>query len=79
MIVGLSDCRMYHRPGQYIVQLTGLPGTGSVLVAGASAVQVGTASFANPNAGVEVATGIQAYCEERGIDRVASLVGSLQP
>jgi len=49
------------------------------IVAGASAVQVGTASFANPNAGVEVATGIQAYCDERGIDRVASLVGSLQP
>ena len=48
------------------------------IVAGASAVQIGTASFANPNAGVEVVAGIQAHCEERSIDRLASLVGSLQ-
>ena len=48
------------------------------IVAGASAVQVGTANFANPNAGVEIVEGIQTYCDERGIDRLESLVGSLQ-
>ena len=48
------------------------------MVAGASAVQVGTANFVNPNAGVEIAEGLRAYCDERGIARIASLVGSLR-
>ena len=48
------------------------------MIAGACAVQVGTASFTNPNAGVEIAEGLHAYCDESGIDRLASLVGSLQ-
>ena len=48
------------------------------MVAGASAVQVGTANFANPNAGVEIVEGLHAYCDERGMDRLASLVGSLR-
>ena len=48
------------------------------IVAGACAVQVGTANFTNPNAGVEIAEGLHAYCDEHGIDRLASLVGSLQ-
>jgi dihydroorotate dehydrogenase (NAD+) catalytic subunit len=48
------------------------------IVAGASAVQVGTASFANPNAGVEVVEGIRAHCQQRGIERVGALVGTLQ-
>lgn len=48
------------------------------MIAGACAVQVGTASFTNPNAGVEIAEGLHTYCDERGIDRLASLVGSLR-
>ncbi len=48
------------------------------IIAGASAVQIGTANFVNPNAGVEVVDGIQAHCDEHGIDQLASLVGSLQ-
>lgn len=48
------------------------------LIAGASAVQVGTANFVNPNAGVEMVEGIRRYCEESGIERVDDLVGSLQ-
>ena len=48
------------------------------IIAGASAVQVGTANFVNPNAGVEIVDGIQAHCDEHGIDQLASLVGSLQ-
>jgi dihydroorotate dehydrogenase (NAD+) catalytic subunit len=48
------------------------------MVAGASLVQVGTASFADPNAGVEVVDGMRAYCASRGIPRVSALIGSLQ-
>ncbi|MFA6111184.1 MAG: dihydroorotate dehydrogenase [Candidatus Latescibacterota bacterium] len=48
------------------------------MVAGASLVQVGTASFVDPNAGVEVVDGMRAYCASRGITRVSALIGSLQ-
>ena len=48
------------------------------MVAGASVVQLGTANFVNPNVGVEVVNGIEAYCTDHGIDRLATLVGSLQ-
>ena len=48
-----------------------------LLEAGASAVQIGTASFVNPNAGVEIVEGLRAYCQERGIERLDVLVGAL--
>jgi dihydroorotate dehydrogenase (NAD+) catalytic subunit len=48
------------------------------IVAGASAVQVGTASFVNPNAGVEIVEEIRNYCVERGIEHIGDLVGTLQ-
>ena len=48
------------------------------MIAGATAVQVGTASFVNPNAGVEVAMGLAEYCRSHGIERISSVVGSLQ-
>ncbi len=48
------------------------------LIAGASAVQVGTTNFVNPNAGAEIVEGIGRYCEESGIVRIGDLVGSLQ-
>ena len=47
------------------------------ILAGASLVQVGTASFIDPNAGVEIAAGLRSYCEERGIDAISELVGCL--
>lgn len=47
------------------------------LIAGASAVQVGTANFIHPDAGIEIASGINAFCDEQKIADVGSLVGSL--
>ncbi len=44
------------------------------LLAGASAVQVGTASFSNPAAAKKVADGIREYCEMRGLS-VFDLIG----
>jgi dihydroorotate dehydrogenase (NAD+) catalytic subunit len=46
------------------------------LQAGASAVQVGTATFANPLAPMEVLEGIEAYCRASGIDDVCRIVGA---
>jgi dihydroorotate dehydrogenase (NAD+) catalytic subunit len=46
------------------------------LMAGACAVQVGTATFANPLAPIEVLDGLERYCCERGIANVRELVGA---
>ncbi|HEY6561535.1 MAG TPA: dihydroorotate dehydrogenase [Polyangiaceae bacterium] len=44
------------------------------LLAGASAVQVGTAHFSDPRAGLRVAEGVRAYCTGRGLTAM-ELVG----
>jgi len=46
-------------------------------LAGATAVQVGTANFIDPAAGVRVAEGIDAWCDDHGVDDVGKLVGAL--
>ena len=46
------------------------------ILAGACAVQVGTATFANPLAPIEVLEGIEAYCAEHAVANIAELCGS---
>jgi dihydroorotate dehydrogenase (NAD+) catalytic subunit len=48
------------------------------LLAGATAVQVGTANFVDPTAAVRVVDGIAEYCREQGVTRVTELVGALR-
>ena len=48
------------------------------LIAGASAVQIGVASFVEPRSAWQVIDGIAAYLEEHGFSSVSELVGSLQ-
>ncbi len=48
------------------------------LMAGATAVQVGTASFANPRSCREVLEGLMAFMEESGIEDVAQLIGAVR-
>ncbi|MFO0796310.1 MAG: dihydroorotate dehydrogenase [Gemmataceae bacterium] len=48
------------------------------LVAGASAVQVGTANFYDPSASARVADALPAALAEAGADRVADVVGTLR-
>jgi dihydroorotate dehydrogenase (NAD+) catalytic subunit len=47
------------------------------ILAGASAVQVGTANFVNPRAAVDVAEGLASWLKERNIASVRELVGGL--
>ena len=49
------------------------------LMAGASAVQVGTASYADPRAVERVADGLEQWCSRNGIPEVTSLTGSFEP
>ena len=48
------------------------------MIAGAKAVQIGTASFINPCASVEVIDGIRHYMHENKIKNIADIVGTLQ-
>ncbi len=63
------------------IPLVGIGGIASAddalqfIMAGATAVQVGTATFVNPNAAIEVIAGIEAFLEREGIDDVNELVG----
>ncbi|MYI30510.1 MAG: dihydroorotate dehydrogenase [Acidimicrobiia bacterium] len=47
----------------------------AMLMAGASAVQVGTATFADPRAPIKVLMGLQHWCEQHKIASVQDLVG----
>jgi dihydroorotate dehydrogenase (NAD+) catalytic subunit len=47
------------------------------MLAGASAVQVGTATFVQPAAMITIIDGLAKFCERREIDRVADLVGAV--
>lgn len=48
------------------------------MLAGATAIAVGTANFVNPHATIEVIKGIESYCEENGIAEVNQLIGALE-
>ena len=48
------------------------------LIAGAAAVAVGSASFADPRASIDIVDGITKYMERNGIKTVAELTGSLE-
>ena len=47
------------------------------ILAGATAVAVGTANFTDPEATVKIIDGIGAYLEQHGIERAADLVGAV--
>jgi dihydroorotate dehydrogenase (NAD+) catalytic subunit len=46
-----------------------------LMLAGASAVQVGTATFADPRAAVSVVEGLEEWCARQGVDAVTDLIG----
>jgi dihydroorotate dehydrogenase (NAD+) catalytic subunit len=47
------------------------------LLAGATAVQVGTASYADPRATERIAKGLESWCQRHHVDRAADLTGKL--
>lgn len=49
-----------------------------MILAGATAVSVGTANFANPLATVEIAEGIRHYMEENGVSDINELIGAVR-
>lgn len=50
-----------------------------MMMAGASAVQVGAAIFADPYAPVKIIDGLEKYCEDNRIANISEIVGTVQP
>ncbi len=48
------------------------------MITGASAVQVGSANFRQPNISAIIAEGIVEYCQENKIERISDIVGTLE-
>ena len=47
------------------------------ILAGATAIEVGTANFVNPKATTEIIEGIEAYLQRKGILDVKDIIGGL--
>jgi len=68
-------------PGLAVIGCGGIVhGTDAIefLLAGACAVQVGTATFADPRAVVRIRAEIEHWCEQHDVDKLRSLVGALE-
>jgi dihydroorotate dehydrogenase (NAD+) catalytic subunit len=50
-----------------------------IMMAGASLVQVGAAIFADPYAPVKIIDGMQKFCEDKGINNISEIVGTVKP
>ncbi len=77
--------RMVYQTAQAVsIPIIGMGGIGSaedaleMILAGASAVSVGTANFANPAVTMEIVGGIERYLEKNGIPDINDLVGAVK-
>ena len=77
--------RMVHQVSQACqVPVIGIGGIRSAtdalefLVCGATAVQIGTATFADPGVASKVVQGMMQWCDQRGIAAITELVGTLR-
>ena len=50
-----------------------------IMMAGASLVQVGAAIFNDPFAPVKIIDGLQKFCEDKGINNISEIVGTVKP
>lgn len=48
------------------------------LIAGAKAVEVGTANFIDPESTVKIIEEIEAFCQNNGIDKIEEIIGTLK-
>ncbi len=65
-----------------VIGVGGIAGTEDALeflIAGARAVQVGTANFYQPDVSQRIALGLQEYCRSHYIENINEIIGSLKP
>lgn len=77
--------RMIHEVANAVtIPLIGIGGIASAsdalefIIAGASAVQIGTANYYDPQVTMKVIDGLSNYLDRHRVDKISSLVGSLQ-
>ena len=67
------------------IPIIGIGGIGTTedalmfLMAGATAIQVGTANFYNHRAPLEIIAGLEAYCAEEGLESIEEIIGAALP
>ena len=65
------------------IPLIGIGGIATVedalefMIAGASAIQVGTASFYDPRAAIKIVDALEDYCIQNGIENISEIVGTV--
>ena len=76
--------RMVYQAAQAVnIPIIGLGGVQStedaleLILAGATAVSVGTANFTNPTATIDIINGIQDYMENNGVEDINELIGAV--
>ena len=80
----LWPCGWSIRPQAVKIPIIGMGGISTaedaieMLLAGATAVAVGTANFHNPSAAADVVDGIAAYMKQYGIEDVRELIGGVR-
>ena len=70
--------QVFHAVGIPVVGLGGIMNANDALefiMAGASAIEVGTANFINPAVTMEIIRGLESYCESHGVERLMDLRG----
>ena len=50
-----------------------------MLIAGATALQIGTVLFSDPYAPIKISEGLNAFLEKNGIKSVTELTGTIKP
>lgn len=48
------------------------------IIAGASAIQVGTANFINPSAALDIVTGLESFLKKEGISSISDIISSIK-
>ena len=76
--------RMVYQAAQAVnIPIIGMGGVQStedaleLILAGATAVSVGTANFTNPTATIDIINGIQDYMEDNGVEDINELIGAV--
>ncbi len=75
-------CMVYEVAGEVSIPVIGCGGISTAadaiefLMAGASAVQVGTATFANPRAALDILEGVERFMEKEGVASLSELIGA---
>lgn len=77
--------RMVHEVSKTVnIPVIGLGGISNAedaiefMMAGASAIQIGTINFVNPNAGKEIIEGLESFCKKEGLKNISEIVGCIK-